>query len=84
MSIPFCELSLTGLLSFPVLVPSPIGMELVEVSTSLLHTSFSLRGSDKGGSRYFAWIYSKFGRSDSKWCQLRSSVADFVAKFRMI
>jgi hypothetical protein len=42
MTIPFCELSLTGLLSFPVFIPSPIGMELVEVSTSLLHSTFSL------------------------------------------
>jgi hypothetical protein len=55
MTIPLCELSLTGLLRFPVFIPSPIGMELAEITTSLLHSSFSFsRDFNKGKRHNFA------------------------------
>ena len=55
MTIPLCELSLTGLLSFPVFIPSPIGMELAEITTSLLRSSFSFsRDFNKGKRHNFA------------------------------
>jgi len=55
MTIPLGELSLSGLLSFPVFIPSPIGMELAEITTSLLRSSFSFsRDFDKGKRHNFA------------------------------
>ena len=42
LTIPFSELSLTGILRFPVFIPSPIGMELTEISISLVQFSLSL------------------------------------------
>lgn len=41
LSIPFSELSLSALLGLPVIIPSPIGMELFEVTSGLIY-SFSL------------------------------------------
>lgn len=39
LSIPFAELSLSALLGSPIIVPSPVGMELCDVCTTMLFAS---------------------------------------------
>ena len=55
LSIPFVELSLSALLDFPIIIPSPIGMEICDVCTTILYTSFRPRlkwiGLVDGGKR---------------------------------
>lgn len=61
MTIPLSELSLTGMLQFPVFIPSPIGVELAEISTSLLRFLFSFSEDKKRrtiSSRLSLWIAS--------------------------
>jgi hypothetical protein len=42
LSIPFTELSLSSLMQSPIIIPSPIGMELFDVCTNMLYSSFTV------------------------------------------
>ena len=47
LSIPFAELSLSSLVHSPIIIPSPIGMELFDVCSTMLFTSFRANPRDK-------------------------------------
>jgi len=47
LSIPFTELSLSSLVSSPIIIPSPIGMELFDVCSTMLFASFRTTPRDK-------------------------------------
>ena len=51
LSIHFAELSLSSLLHSPVIIPSPIGMELFDVCSTMLYSSFTVSPRDKAYRR---------------------------------
>jgi hypothetical protein len=74
MTIPFSEISLTGILQFPVFIPSPIGMELTEISISLVRFWISLSKREATNREKAFKLFGKVGEIALKTAKVSANI----------